>query len=71
MCVCVLGVRVCMCVYGEEECVTSNDSLTYFLVRTCIKKTERLAVDNSVLCFTILDQILFLFLFLVYAEDFV
>ena len=35
------------------------------------EKTERLlAVDNSVLCFNILDQILLLFLFLVYDERF-
>ena len=44
------GVRLCVCFVrvceggggrgGGEECITSNDSLTYFTARTCIRKNR-------------------------------
>ena len=39
---CVLG-GVCLCVWGGwggEDCITSNDSLTYFSASTCIRKNR-------------------------------
>ena len=36
---CVCFVRVCVC-GGGEECITSNDSLTYFSAKTCIRKNR-------------------------------
>ena len=72
MCVCVckaVKVCVCVCVCWREGGMYHIQRLTNLLFSQ--EKTERLlAVDNSVLCFNILDQILLLFLFLVYVERF-
>ena len=77
VCLCVgMCGGVCFCGGGEEgagdlECITSNATLTYFSSRTCIRKNRATTtVDNSMLCFNILDQILLLLIFLVYAERF-
>ena len=48
LCVCFVRLCGCVCVcvcgggggVGGEECITSNDSLTYFSARTCIRKNR-------------------------------
>ena len=65
------GVCLCVCVWGGGG-VYHIQRLTKLLFSQdlCKKKQRRLPVDNSVPCFNILDQILLLFLFLIYAEKF-
>ena len=66
-------VCVCVCVCGVGGGgVYHIQRLTKLLFSQdlCKKKQRRLPVDNSVPCFNILDQILLLFLFLIYAEKF-